>query len=106
MIQLQEHDEECLSEEQNAKYDKLRLVRWEKSPKTGEWGYYAFYVIGAEWIDEKESLVVTAKQGMENIDFLKMFMTCFTSDLALEEFSNIYHIDSDEQPIYAPLSVL
>ena len=102
MIQLQEHDEECLSEEQNAKYDKLRLVRWEKSPKTGEWGYYAFYVIGAEWIDEKESLVVTAKQGMENIDFLKMFMTCFTSDLALEEFSNIYHIDSDERPIYAP----
>ena len=40
------------------------------------WGYYASYVIGAEWIDENEALVVTTKRGMEEIDFLAMFMTC------------------------------
>lgn len=27
------------------------------------WGYYASYVIGAEWIDENEALVVTTKRG-------------------------------------------
>ena len=45
------------------------------------WGYYASYVIGAEWIDENEALVVTTKRGMEEIDFLAMFMTCFSSNM-------------------------
>ena len=30
-------------------------------------------MIGAEWIDENEALVVTTKRGMEEIDFLAMF---------------------------------
>lgn len=100
MIQLKEH--ELLSEERDERFDNLRLVSWDRPPAAQTWGYYASFIIGAEWVDKEEALVVTAKQGMENIDFLKMFMTCFTSDLALEEFSNIYHIDSDERPIYAP----
>ncbi len=100
MIQLQEH--ELLTEERDERFDNLRLVSWDRPPAAQSWGYYASFIIGAEWVDKEEALVVTAKQGMENIDFLKMFMTCFTSDLALEEFSNIYHIDSDERPIYAP----
>ena len=37
------------------------------------WGHYASYVIGAEWIDENEALVVTTKRGMEEIDFLAMY---------------------------------
>ena len=51
------------------------------------WGYYASYVIGAEWIDENEALVVTTKRGMEEIDFLAMFMTCFSSNLSADAFS-------------------
>lgn len=100
MILLQEH--ELLTEERDERFDNLRLVSWDRPPSAQSWGYYASFVIGAEWVDKKEALVVTAKRGMENIDFLKMFMTCFTSDLALEEFSSIYHIESDERPIDAP----
>ena len=55
------------------------------------WGYYASYVIGAEWIDENEALVVTTKRGMEEIDFLAMFMTCFSSNLSADAFSQIHH---------------
>ena len=47
-------------------------------------------------------LVVTAKRGMENIDFLRMFMTCFTSDLAVDAFAEIYKIDIDKPKIKAP----
>ena len=66
------------------------------------WGYYASYMIGAEWIDDKEALVVTTKKGMEKIDFLTMFMTCFTSDLSVEAFSEIYNIDCEAPTIHAP----
>lgn len=100
MILIQEH--ELLTEERDERFDNLRLVSWDRPPSAQSWGYYASFFIGAEWVDKKEALVVTAKQGMENIDFLKMFMTCFTSDLALEEFSSIYHIESDKRPIDAP----
>ena len=67
-----------------------------------EWGYFASYKIGAEWVDNEEALIVTAKRGMENIDFLGMFMTCFSSNLALESFSKIYSIDYDKPSINAP----
>lgn len=66
------------------------------------WGYYASFKIGAEWIDKQEALVVTAKRGMEKIDFLRMFMTCFCSDLAVESFSKIYSIDLEKPAIVAP----
>ncbi|MCI6800142.1 MAG: McrC family protein [Bacteroidales bacterium] len=66
------------------------------------WGYYASYIIGAEWIDQKEALVVTTKRGMEEIDFLTMFMTCFSSDLSVESFAEIYNIDSEAPAIHAP----
>ena len=39
---------------------------------------------------------------MENIDFLGMFMTCFSSNLDLESFSKIYSIDYDKPSINAP----
>ena len=39
---------------------------------------------------------------MESIDFLGMFMTCFTSYLALDSFSKIYTIDLDKPAIEAP----
>lgn len=39
---------------------------------------------------------------MEKIDFLTMFMTCFTSDLSVEAFSEIYNIDCEAPTIHAP----
>lgn len=99
-IVIQEHEQ--LSIEQNDRYEHLSLVRWDKPMDNSPWGYYASYMIGAEWIDEKEALVVTTKRGMEKIDFLTMFMTCFTSDLSVEAFSEIYNIDSEAPTIYAP----
>lgn len=99
-IQIQEH--ECLDVEQNSRYDNLNLVRWDKPMDKNPWGYYAFYVIGAEWIDEEEALVVTTKRGMEQIDFLTMFMACFSSDLSVESFAEIYNIDCESPVIHAP----
>ena len=101
MLLIQEHDK-IDNKEKNERYDRLSLVSWTKLPDSDNWGYYASYKIGAEWIDQKESLVVTPKRGMENIDFLGMFMTCFSSNLALESFSEIYSIDYDKPSIKAP----
>ena len=105
MIQLQEHEQLILNGSSvgyDEKYNNLELIQWGKPMDNNSWGYYASSKIGAEWIDSKESLVVTAKRGMDNIDFLGMFMTCFTSDLALESFSEIYKIDTDKPQIPAP----
>lgn len=99
-IVIQEHEQ--LSIEQNDRYERLSLVRWDKPMDNSPWGYYASYMIGAEWIDDKEALVVTTKKGMEKIDFLTMFMTCFTSDLSAEAFSEIYNIDCEAPTIHAP----
>lgn len=99
-ILIQEHERLCA--EQNDRYEHLTLVRWEKPMEHAPWGYYASYVIGAEWIDHEEALIVTPKKGMEETDFLTMFMTCFSSDLSVESFAGIYHIDCDAPAIHAP----
>ena len=88
MGSYQEH--ERLPFELNEKYNHLQLIQWTKLPNSDQWGYYTSYKIGAEWIDENEAIVVTTKRNMENIDFLKMFMTCFSSNIELESFSKIY----------------
>lgn len=105
MIQLQEHEQLCknnLPVEKNERYDDLQLIQWDKPMDNSAWGYYASFKIGAEWIDKQEALVVTAKRGMEKIDFLRMFMTCFCSDLAVDSFSQIYSIDLEKPAIVAP----
>ncbi|WP_298766709.1 TonB-dependent receptor [Alloprevotella tannerae] len=97
VIQLQEH-EQLRDSKKEDKYDRLELVEWCNSYEA----YYASYKIGAEWIDEQESLIVTTKHKMEQIDFVRMFMTCFTSDLSLASFSTIYKIYIDKPSIKAP----
>lgn len=99
VIQLQEHEQLRVSKEE--KYDRLELVKWCNTDNSPE-AYYASYKIGAEWIDEQESLIVTTKHKMEQIDFVRMFMTCFTSDLSLASFSTIYEIYIDKPSIKAP----
>ncbi len=100
MIQKQEH--ELFPFEYDGRYNNLQLIQWCKPTESGMWGYYASYKIGAEWIDEKEAIVVTTKRKMESIDFLRMFMTCFSSNLELKSFSRIYSIDYDKPAIKAP----
>ena len=101
VIQLQEH-EKLPDSKKEEKYDRLKLVQWCKPKDSSPEAYYASYKIGAEWIDEQESLIVTTKHKMEQIDFVRMFMTCFTSDLSLASFSTIYEIYIDKPSIKAP----
>lgn len=101
VIQLQEHEQLRVSKKEE-KYDRLELVEWCKRTDNSAEAYYASYKIGAEWIDEQESLIVTTKHKMEQIDFVRMFMTCFTSDLSLASFSTIYEIYIDKPSIKAP----
>ena len=65
-------------------------------------GYYASYVIGAQWLDEQESLVITPKVGCDRIDFLRLFSGCLRSGIEAEAFSKIYEIDLNQPPIKAP----
>lgn len=105
MIQLQEHEQLCKNDlpvEKSERYEDLQLIQWGKPMDNCAWGYYASFKIGAEWIDKQEALVVTTKRGMENVDFLRMFMTCFCSDLAVDSFSQIYSIDLEKPTIVAP----
>ena len=101
VIQLQEHGQLPVNKKED-KYDRLELVEWCKRTDFLPEAYYASYKIGAEWIDEQESLIVTTKHKMEQIDFVRMFMTCFTSDLSLASFSTIYEIYIDKPSIKAP----
>lgn len=84
MIQKQEHEQ--FPFEYDERYNDLQLIQWCKPTESSMWGYYASYKIGAEWLDEKESIVVTTKRKMESIDFLKMFMTCFRQILNWNPF--------------------
>lgn len=105
MIQLLEHEQLILDGfpvEYDERYNNLDLIKWDKPIDSKSCGYYASFKIGAEWIDNKESLIVTPKRGIENIDFLSMFMACFTSDLALDSFNEIYKIDLDKPQIESP----
>ena len=102
MIHLRENERIEGINAPTVEYDNLSLVAWNKPLDGGPWGYYASFRIGAEWIDEKNAIVVTTKRGMEGIDFLSMFMTCFSSDLEIESFSKIYTIETDQPAIDAP----
>jgi len=96
VIELQEHD--FLSGTPDARFNNLALVTWD-TYNPDRVGYYASFKIGAEWVDKDDAIVVTPKRGMENIDFLHMFMTCLSADLEPERFAEIYHIDLDKPAI-------
>ncbi len=83
---------------------KHPLLKWTNTPsnENAAPGYYASYNIGAQWINKDEAIVVTTKAKMESIDFVKMFMSCFNSSIATDEFNKIYEINVEESPIEAP----
>ena len=78
---LREHERIKDINERDDRFDRLKLVSWDKPMDNAPSGYYASYKIGAEWIDQNEALVVTTKCQMENIDFLSMFTSCFAADI-------------------------
>ncbi len=85
--------------------DPLQMDENSESPiDSVESGYYASYVIGAQWFDDAHTmpLIVTTKCGCDRIDFLRMFSVCFNSDIEPEEFSKIYDVDIDKPRIKAP----
>lgn len=73
-------------------------------PLITESGYYASYVIGAQWFDEAKTmpLVVSTKHGCDHIDFLKMFSVCLNSGIEAKDFSMIYGVDMEQPRIKAP----
>lgn len=73
-------------------YDQKYFFVWNQDLKC----YTASYVIGAQRISGEE-LVIQPK--MKNIDFMKMFSVCLSSDLSPELFAKVYSIDLDSKPI-------
>lgn len=105
MMQLQEHEQLVLDGvpvDYDERFNGLELVAWDKPMPKCPWGYYASFKIGAEWTGDGDAIVVTPKKGVEHIDFLRMFMACFSSDAALDSFAHIYKIDVEAQAISAP----
>ena len=102
---IHEHERLDGIEQEDAKYADLALIKWDKPLDNYPWGYYASYKIGAEWINDSSTILVTTKRTMENIDFLKMYMTCFNSELAITRFSEIYDIKTDQPSIEAPVAL-
>lgn len=79
-------------------YDQKYFFVWSKDDNC----YRASYVIGAQRINGEE-LVIQPK--MKNIDFMKMFSICLSSDLSPELFAKIYSIDLDAKPIKAKTNI-
>ena len=101
-LTIREHERIIDINERDDRFDRLKLVSWDKPMDNAPSGYYASYKIGAEWIDRNEAIVVTTKRQMENIDFLSMFTSCFAADIDHQSFSKIYSIQYDQPPINAP----
>lgn len=117
MITIQEHqkiDPEKLAKidpdylKRRVNYDtsqfvasRINLIRYEFNPAENRDGFYSYYRIGAEWLDEDQtrSIVVTPK--ITNIDFIDMFMTCLQTAESTDRFSSIYDIDFAAKPIHS-----
>lgn len=74
------------------------------SPQRAPEGYYASYVLGAQWLDQARglSLVVSPKEGCARIDFLQMFGRCLASGIESEALAQIYELDLEQPRIEAP----
>jgi 5-methylcytosine-specific restriction enzyme subunit McrC len=81
---------------------KINLLTYSIGEQYPEGAFTATFRIGAEWLDAEQtkSIVVTPK--VNNIDFIDMFMQCLSNNEVSDKFSDIYDIDFDAKPIYAP----
>ena len=80
-------------------FNRRYFLQW--NPLGSISGYTASYVIGAQWVETsacgKFPLAVLPK--IPNIDYLEMFMQCFSNPDEYESFHKIYGIDFDAEPI-------
>ena len=115
MITIREHQRINPSELQSIDWEKLKrcvnyntsafvaskinLIRYEFDPNPDYDGFWSYFRIGAEWLDndQTESIIVLPK--IQKIDFIEMFMTCLKSSQLEDNFSNIYDIDLESKPI-------
>ena len=72
--------------------DRRYFFTWDDINKS----YIASYMIGVQRI-QGEELVIEPK--IESIDFMKMFSICLGSGIATDDFSKIYGINLDSEPI-------
>lgn len=80
---------------------KINLMRYEfdPNPTHPKDGFYSYFRIGAEWIDETQTEALIVLPKIERIDFIEMFMTCLRTSHPDDNFSAIYDIDLDAKPI-------
>ncbi len=102
-IVLQEHDKLP----RDISWQQLRksyLLKYQKrfANNYDEEGVGAYYRVGAEWLDDNTSLVVTTKRNMEKIDFMKMCHFCFANDISADYIGKIYSVFPEGKAIYSP----
>lgn len=56
------------------------------------------YYIGAKWLQEKEIALVVAPK-IKDLDYLKMFMTCFNNPVTSKVIKDIYELELERTPI-------
>lgn len=80
-------------------YNRKYFLQW--SPTDITQGYTASYIIGVQWVETslcgKFPLIILPK--MDNIDYMEMFMQCFSNPDEYKSFHRIYGIDFDADPI-------
>lgn len=77
--------------------DPYWFFKWDSQEKNKgsdrKFAYFASYIVGAKWVKENQALIISPKEAVYKLDFVKMFMTCLNGGMDLKEFSRIYQID-------------
>ncbi|MDE7152996.1 MAG: McrC family protein [Muribaculaceae bacterium] len=84
---------------------KINLMRYEFDPTPAhpKDGFYSYFRIGAEWLDEAQTEALVVLPKIERIDFIDMFMTCLRASSPEDNFSAVYDIDLDARPVRSSL---
>lgn len=79
----------------------VNLIRYEFDPNPDSFrdGFFSYFRIGAEWIDQEQTYPLIVVPKLKNIDFIEMFMTCLQDNEVSDNFSAIYDIDFEAKPI-------
>jgi 5-methylcytosine-specific restriction enzyme subunit McrC len=81
---------------------RVNLLTYEIDKSHPEGQFSALFRIGAEWLDEEQTQSIVVVPKMRNIDFIEMFMQCLSDSEVADKFADIYDIDFDAKPVYAP----
>ena len=72
--------------------DRRYFFTWDDVNKS----YVASYMIGVQRVQGDELVI---KPKIDSIDFMKMFCICLNSGIATDDFSKIYGVNLDSEPI-------